>query len=194
LYFHLLARDNERTKTTLEDLMFRTLKLLSVATATIMVVAAGGAAFAQLNNAPFSFKNTPDGSAGMSIGGRQAIINEKVLGETPDNLHRAPDGRLLDVTKAPGGSAIASYEGGGFIPGYHGRSFREGNRSMYAGVFNSFFTPSYYNNSYYTDYQTTSVISSWTYAVVAGDMPFSFYTNNSPVDSWTSIVYSGGGY
>lgn len=178
--------------------MFRDLTFLSLATAAaiITIAAAAGSANAQISDRPFSFRNSP-GGLGMSPGGRQAIMNEQILGETPDNLLRWSDGRLLDVTRGSGNSAIVSrVEDGGFIPGYHGTDFRSGNLNMQAGVFNSFFSPVYHYDSYYTagNFQTGSVISAWVANVASGGMPFSYYDNGNTVSSWTSFVNNLNGY
>lgn len=143
---------------------------------------------AQMNNKPYAFKNSP-GGMGMSDGGRQAILNEKILGETPSNMLRGPDGLLLDVIKGPGNVVIVRREGdGGFVPNFRGADFRGGNADMQAGVFNQYFSPVYLNNSYsvYDNYQTSAVIGAWIAAVTPG---FSYNPGNS-ISSWTVFVYS----
>jgi hypothetical protein len=188
----LAEADNEIRKETLEDEMLHDCKNISAVMAAIIAMTMSGPAGAQLNNKAFAFRNSP-GGIGMSYAGKQAILNEKVQGISPDNMQRGPNGILLDVTKEPGHSAIVGYEGNaGFIPGFRGTDFRGGNPYMQAGMFNGFFAPAYPGKSTYTynDYQTAAVINSWTAAVTSGYMPFSYYNANGPVDSWTSIVYS----
>lgn len=147
-----------------------------------------GGASAQMNNRPYSFKNSP-GGLGMSDGGRQAIINQKMLDKAPDNLLRGPDGFLLDVIKGPGSVVIVREENNGsFIPGYRGTDFRGGNQDMKSGVFNLFFSPAYRDGSYstYSDYQTAAVIGAWISSVVPGIS----YDSANPVTSWTVFVYN----
>jgi len=148
-------------------------------------------AFTQMTNKPYSFNNGSGG--GMSVGGKQAILNEKIFGQTPDNLVRGPSGQLLDVTKGPGDSAIVSYQGNGaVIPGFKGADFRGGKADMAAGAFNSFFTPSY-NRTSYAAYsaqaysQTGNVVSSWTSRAVNGPLMSS---GSNAIEGWTGMVYS----
>lgn len=153
-----------------------------------------GTAHAQLDNKPFSFKNAPGGGVGMSIGGRQAIINEKLFDATPDNLQRAPDGSLLDVTEGPGKSAIIFRHGtDSVIPGYKGTSFRGNNDLMQVGIFNPYFAPDYNSTTLpgiaYSHLYTTSTISSWTGSVSPESHAF-MSRGGSPVDRWTMFVNS----
>lgn len=149
--------------------------------------AAWSEAQAQLNNRPFSF-NTPSGGVGMSLGGKQVILNREVFGQTPDNLVRGADGSLLSVTKEDGGSAIVRYEGGSFIPSFRGSSFRGNHDSWSVGVFNTFFEPRDDNSSLssYARMQTGAIISTWT-GRVTSDQPVSYMPAN-PVDVWTGMV------
>lgn len=77
------------------------------------------AAEAQQNNRAFSF-NGSGGGSGMSFGARQAIVNQQVLGITPNQLVTGPGGVLLNVQRGPGGSAIVSTLGGTVIPSFRG--------------------------------------------------------------------------
>lgn len=144
-------------------------------------------AIAQLNNKPFSF-NTPNGSPGMSIGGKQAILNNETFGTIPDNMMRDANGTLLNITKGKGGSPIVSYEGGSVIPSFRGSSFRGDNDAWSAGVFNSFFVPRKSDSRISTQAQinTGAVISTWT-GRIASNLPVSYLPSNS-VDSWTGMV------
>ncbi len=151
----------------------------------------GHSAMAQMDNRPFSFRGTPDGGVGMSIGAQQAIINDKILGFRPKNLVRSDSGILLDVTIGPGRSAIVSNEGNsGYLPKYKGRSYKDDNLDMTAGVFNSYFSPRKGGNSRAALASITSgtMISTWTSRVVSG-APVSFTPNNS-VDDWTALVHT----
>lgn len=144
--------------------------------------------YAQMDNRPYSFKNSP-GGLGMSDGGRQAIINQKILDKTPDNLLRGPDGLLLDVIKGPGNVVIVRREdNGGFVPGYRGTDFRGGNLQMQTGAFNPFFSPSNESRSYsaYQDYQTAAIIGAWISSVT----PVLSYDPANTVTSWTVFVYN----
>lgn len=153
-----------------------------------------GTAYAQLDNKPFSFKNAPGGGVGMSIGGRQAIINEKLFDATPDNLQRAPDGSLVDVTEGPGNSAITFRHGtDSTIPGFKGSSFRGDNDLMQVGVFNPYFAPNFNSTTLpgiaYSHLYTTSTINSWTGGVSPESHAFMSRGGNT-VDRWTMFVSS----
>lgn len=148
-------------------------------------------AIAQMSNAPFSFRNSPGGEAGMSVGGRQAIINEKIMDLRPDNLLRAPGGELLDVQKGPGGSAITSYFGTGqIIPQYRGTGFQGNHPEMAVGVFNGYFLPLTFTSSYDPSSGllfSGATVSTWTSRVISGGLPLS-YLDGNVVDSWTGQV------
>lgn len=151
---------------------------------------------AQLDNKPYGFKNAPGGGLGMSRGGQQAILEEKIYGLRPDNLLRDSSGSLMDLRKGPGGAALASRPGdGGFIPRYHGTSFKGNVSGMDVGVFNSFFVPSGDHASTigtgYGDMQSWASINSWTSMVVAGGSGAyagSWFLTPSSVDLWTLQV------
>lgn len=148
-------------------------------------------AYAQMNNKPFSFKGTPDGGVGMSMGGRQAILNQEIFGATPKNMIRGADGQLLSLTVGEGRVAIVSNEGNsGFLPGYKGSSFRGDNPDMSYGVFNTFFSPRNrdgISSSTLAALHTGSVISTWTARVATGSDSVSFLPSSS-VDNWTAMV------
>ena len=152
----------------------------------------GHSALAQMDNRPFSFKGTPGGGIGMSIGGQQAILNDKILGFRPKNLVKNSSGILLDVTKGPGSSAIVGNEGNsGFLPKYKGTSYKGDNLEMTAGVFNSYFSPregSYSGATLAANISSGSMVSTWTARVVSG-APVSFSPNSS-VDGWTALVHT----
>lgn len=175
--------------------MFGRYKECSVmALAAIFVLFVVGTASAQMDNRPFSFRNSPQGGPGMSGGGKQAIIQEKLFGETPDNMLRGPDGRLLDVIEGPGDSAIVLEHGTArTYPGYHGTSFRGDSDLMQVGVFNAYFGPLHDSTGFagysYAQLHTANMINSWTMGMIAnGAAPVYFGSN--PVDSWTVFVSS----
>lgn len=143
---------------------------------------------AQMNNQPFQFNGNPAG-AGMSVGGRQAILNDKVLRSRPDNLVRSPSGRLLDVQPGPGSTALATEQGTTqFIPQYRGGDYRS--PDMAAGVFNPFFSPAAYASGYIPFIYTHSgaTISTWTGRITTG-MPVSYLGDTNEVDVWTGQVF-----
>lgn len=144
--------------------------------------------FAQMNNEPYSFKGA---GSGMSIGGKQALLNQKILGQTPDNLLRSLDGQLLTVDRGPGHAAIVSIPGeGNFLPGYK-TDYKQGRSDLNAGVFNSFFD----SGDGYTGYAlmgapgTSAVINAWTrYAGYDGHNYSAIYAPQNSVDVWTGMV------
>ncbi|MCB1682137.1 MAG: hypothetical protein H6858_04575 [Rhodospirillales bacterium] len=145
---------------------------------------------AQMNNKPFSF-NTPDGGVGMSVGAKQAIINQQVYDSTPKNMLRNAEGQLLSVTKGENNYPIVTNaDGTAVIPNYRGTSYKGSNLEMSVGVFNSFFSPRNSNDSPVylsaSNGQTGPVISTWTARVASGE-PVSFVANNS-IDTWTGLV------
>ncbi len=159
------------------------LALLSVFTISTL----GNASLAQMNSKPFSF-STPGGGLGMSIGGKQAILNNEISGAAPGNMLRADDGSLLSVVKGKGGVPVVSYEGGSVIPSFRGGSFRGDNESWSIGVFNTFFEARKNDSltSTYAQMQTGAVISTWT-GRIASNLPVSYTPANS-VDTWTGMV------
>lgn len=159
-----------------------------VAMSMALISVTAGFAYAQLNNKPYAFRNSP-GGLGMSPAGKQAILNDKVLGRTPDNLVRGPDGYLLDVIKGPGNVVIVQREGqGGFIPGYRGTDFRDDHAEMQAGVYNLYFNDQSLDRPryMYDNYQTAAIIGTW----IASVSPGAAYDPTNPVTSWTVFVYT----
>lgn len=142
-----------------------------------------------LSNRPFAFKNRIGGGVGMSIGGRQAILNEELFGATPDNLVRGPVGELLDVTEAGRGAAVVNVPGSSFIPGFRGADFRRGTVGMSVGAFNSFFVPKADGTLAIFPFESSSsdTVNTWTGRVISGT-GVSFRAGN-PVDVWTSLVF-----
>lgn len=144
-------------------------------------------AHGQMGNAPFTFKNSPDGGVGMSVGGREAITNDKLYNMRPENLLRGPDGTLLNVQKGPGGIAIVSYPNGQIIPQYRGTDFRGGHQEMAAGVFNGYFLPSMSGYNPYWKMHSGATVSTWTSRITSDGMPLSYMEGNV-VDMWTGQV------
>ena len=140
-------------------------------------------ASAQMNNKPYSFSGGGS-SLGMSSAARQAILNQKLTGATPDNLVRGPNGALLEVTRGPGNTAITRDQAGVAIPGYRGR----GNiASGGVGLFNNFFySGSFRRGGTYTFASriTGDAIAGWTGMVSGGRV----YSGGNSVDAWTSQV------
>lgn len=69
-------------------------------------------ALAQAGNLPYQ-----SGNAGLSYGGRQAILNAKLLNSRPRNLVRGSDGSLLDVSRRGSQAFLRSPETGAILPG-----------------------------------------------------------------------------
>ena len=94
--------------------MTRTFSISAFALSVLLSLATTSA-IAQVGNKPFSFKNGSP-TSGMSIGGKQAILNRELFGSTPRNLIRGADGSLLTIERGPNRLAIVSVPGGNAIP------------------------------------------------------------------------------
>lgn len=143
---------------------------------------------AQLNNQPFSFR-TPDGGPGMSLAGRQAIIDAKLLDARPFNLLRGPGGELVSVEKGPGGVAIVRDSSGAPLPGYRGGSWR--GPGDFAGSFNSFFIPGPGGVSFGFRFATSAgaTIGGWTDLLGASFRARGAgYAAESPLNDWIAMV------
>lgn len=153
--------------------------VLVIAVSALVVTAE---ASAQMNNKPFSFGSSGS-SLGMSNAARQAILNKKLTGATPDNIMRGPGGALIEVTKGPNNIAIATGQDGVVLQGYRGRGgvFIGG-----AGLFNPYFYGSTSGRSSYSIASriTGNAISGWT-GMVSGRPVVS---SGSSIDAWTSQV------
>ncbi len=137
-------------------------------------------AVAQMNNRPFSFGGGP--SLGISNAGKQAILQQKLDGSTPDNIRRSASG-LITITRGPGNNAIARGADGATIPGFRGTSRAV---SGGVGIFNPFFLGSSGRSSgsfSFASRHTSNAISGWT-SMVTG----SRYRGGNSVDAWTSQV------
>lgn len=156
-----------------------------------LFTAVAGSAQAQLSNKPFSFSSGGGPSVGMSIGGRQAILNEQLTGATPRVLVRDGFGELVDVAPAPGGpAALARRPGeGNFLPNFSRADFRGGNPGMSVGAFNAFFVPGRDRSGGFILVQGESgaLINTWTARVVS-DASGVIYRFDSTVDVWTGQV------
>jgi hypothetical protein len=175
---------------------FRVKRRRNVVLALAFLSVSGSGAVAQLNNMPYAFRGTADGSVGMSVGGRQAILNQQISGITPANLVRGVNGQLLDVQKSAGGTAIVSYPGTGqTIPQFYGTSYREGRPDISVGTFNSFFVPGSGASGGYSSVShihSGATVSTWTGRVITGGAPVSYLGEGNSVDSWTGGVHTLG--
>lgn len=54
---------------------------------------------------------------GLSLGYRQAILNDKLLGSRPSNLIRGPSGELLDVQRRGSQVFLRDPNSGSYLPG-----------------------------------------------------------------------------
>jgi hypothetical protein len=154
--------------------------VLVVAVSLFLVTAE---ASAQMNNKPFSF-GSGGSSLGMSSAARQAILNKKLTGQTPDNIMRGPGGALITITKGPGSNAIATGQDGVTLQGYHGRGLA---LSGGVGIFNPYFLGSTSQRSGgYTiaSRLTGNAIAGWT-SMIGGGAP---YNNGDSIDAWTSLI------
>lgn len=57
------------------------------------------------------------GGVGISLGYRQAILNDRLLGSRPSALVRGPSGELLDVERRGSQAFLRSPDSGAFLPG-----------------------------------------------------------------------------
>jgi hypothetical protein len=93
--------------------VFSPVRLLGVAVLGAAFFLAGvTTAQAQAGNLPYQ-----SGSAGLSYGGRQAILSAKLLNSRPRNLVRGVDGSLLDVSRRGSQAFLRSPETGAILPG-----------------------------------------------------------------------------
>lgn len=76
-----------------------------------LLLLAGAPALAQTNQ-PYQ-----PGGVGMSLGYRQGILNDKLLGSRPKSLVRGPNGELLDLQQQGHQAFLRSPDSGAFIPG-----------------------------------------------------------------------------
>jgi hypothetical protein len=173
------------------------MKQLRIISFSLALFAVCQPASAQFNNKPFQFKNAPNG-IGMSYGGKQAIINEKIFDYRPDNMLRDNGGNLLSVEKTKGGSALVRYNGtNDIIPAYRGSSFNHDNYAMKVGVFNAFFTQDTGGSSAARSAFLYSAVDSWTGRVASeGTLAEHIYAGpgRDTVDAWTGQVLVLSGY
>lgn len=159
------------------------LSLAGVLVIAVSLFLVSAEASAQMNNKPFSF-SSGGSSLGMSAAARQAILNKKLTGETPDNIMRGPGGALITITKGPNNVAIATGQDGVTLQGYHGRG---GAVSGAVGIFNPYFLGSsgQHNGTYTIASRLTSdAIAGWT-SMVSGGVP---YNPGNSIDAWTSLI------
>ena len=145
------------------------------------------AATAQISNQPFSF-GSPSTGVGMSVAGKQAIINKKLFGSTPSVLLKSDDGRLLGLSNGPGSLPIVTSPGGEILAGYRGRRSYFGGDAWSAGTFNAFFAGARNGDSSTVLASSSGAsIDSWTGPVLSGSG--SAYGSGNSVDQWTDMVY-----
>lgn len=77
----------------------------------IAVIASGPA------QAQSSLPYKPGGGTGLSVGARQAIINDRLFGSRPTALIRSPGGLLFNIRRENNQALLQSPEGGAFLPG-----------------------------------------------------------------------------
>jgi hypothetical protein len=77
-----------------------------------IAVAASTPALAQ-SNLPYQ----PGGGTGLSLGARQAIINDRLFNSRPNVLLRSPSGLLFGIRRENSQALLQSPEGGAFLPG-----------------------------------------------------------------------------
>jgi hypothetical protein len=155
---------------------------LAAVAASFLIFA--GNASAQMSSNPYSFGGGP--ALGMSNAARQAILNKKLTGVTPDHIMRGANGTLIEITKGPGNTAIARGADGVVIPGYHGRG---GAVSGEVGVFNPYFrgyTTQYNGTSTFASGITSNSIAGWTSMVFGGPG----VAGGSSIDAWLSMIGS----
>lgn len=155
--------------------------LAGLAVVAVSVMAFAGSASAQMNSQPYKFKG--GSSLGMSDAGRQAILNQKLDGRTPDNIMRGANGSLIEITKGPNNVAIARGSDGVVIPGYHGRGGAFGGG---VGWFNPYFVGGSGSNngtSNFASMITSNSIAGWTGMVVGGNVG-----GANSIDSWMSMI------
>lgn len=92
-----------------------------LAAGIVLVGMLPGGASAQWNNQPFQLRNASSlgNTVGMSMAYRQAILERKFTGATPDQLFRDATGALLTVERR-GNLAILREPVGAFLPMPHG--------------------------------------------------------------------------
>jgi hypothetical protein len=160
-------------------------KLIGLALVAMALVALAPApSHAQISNKPFSFSNS--GGIGMSNAGRQAIINQKINGTTPEVLLRDPAGNLLGLDKGPNGLAIVIGPDGQALTGYRGRGWKGGNPALDSGVFNAFFVPRLRDNGPPIPNAASSgeAVNAWTDAVLY-NAPSGY---GSSLDQWVAMA------
>ncbi len=153
--------------------------LLSTAV-LLAAVTFSGTAGAQMNNKPYSFGSGP---IGISKAGRQAIIDQKLNGSTPDNLFRDGFGNLQSATRGPEGVPILTDRAG--IQDV-GRAGRHSPLGQDPGRFNSFFVKLHGSSNGLPPESSSSgqMIDGWT-----GNVQGIATIGGNSVDVWTGMVY-----
>lgn len=137
---------------------------------------------AQMSTQPFNFGS---GGIGMSAAGRAAIMNQQINGAMPEVLLKDQNGRLLGVGQGPDGIAVVTGSAGEPLAAYRGRSWKGGDTSLAAGVFNEFFVPGRKNEPPFATAATSGeTVNAWTDAVHGAPQGY-----GSSVDQWTAMTY-----
>jgi hypothetical protein len=158
----------------------RILQLVLVAIAFALLAPAPSQA--QMSTQPFSFGGS---GLGMSAAGKTAIVNQHINNIVPPVLLKDEFGRPLGVTPGPGGVPIVTGPAGELLPGYRGRSWRESELAMGAGVFNEFFVTGPKSDAPFIAASSSGrTVDAWTDAVHGAP---SGYGNS--VDQWTAMAY-----
>jgi hypothetical protein len=149
---------------------------------------AATSAEAQLNSRPFSFGSVVNGpiagsgSAGMSMAGRQAIINEELTGARPRAILVDPSGNILSIERGPGNIAIARETPNSVIPQYRGSGLGFG----FSGS-----SPAYSGRAYTIGGNYNPSIDIWVSMVgggFSGMQPVS--STSATIDTWSSWVFA----
>lgn len=89
----------------------------ALAVAAVMGCVSGDAAAQLISNQPFEFSRRGGGGVGMSLGYRQAIIEEKLFNRRPENLLRDATGALVEIERGPSHQAFVRQQASPFLPG-----------------------------------------------------------------------------
>jgi hypothetical protein len=146
---------------------------------------AGDAAAQLISNKPFEFSRRGGGGVGMSLGYRQAIIEEKLFNRRPENLLRDATGALLEVERGPSNQAFARQQASPFLPGASAGVARSGGSfSVFGGGAGIGFSIGGVGIGAGIGLEYGLLDSGGT--LVSYSSPAS-----SPIDGWISQLYSG---
>lgn len=160
--------------------MMSTGRILGTALLTLFLCGIALDAAAQLiSNKPYEFSRRGGGGVGMSLGYRQAIIEEQLFNRRPENLLRDATGALLEIERGPSNQAFVRQQASPFLPGASagvgpsggGFSAFVGGVGLSVGGFGIGFE----------------------YGLAQSVVPLSSYSSppSTPIDAWISQLYSG---